>query len=659
MATYDEYMKAARAADAVGDEASARQLVQAATRLKASVSGPEGGVSTNSAAVGEFEGKMRALGTGAANGASFGFGDNIAAAIGGAGSAARGQGFKRGYDDSLEIVREGMGRDRAAHPAVYGAGNIAGAMVPAAAAIPASTGANLFRTILRSSAIGSAEGAAAGAGNADGENVGESAAYGGLIGAALGGAAPVGVAVGTRASRALSDPATGIFDMMTGRASQSKANRAITDTFNRSGKSPEEVARAVQMAAREGQTEYRLMDALGSSGQRTANGIVRGGDGPSSREIADFLESRQIAQPERVSGFVDDAFGMGGKTAEQTKGGMAAVRKAEADQNYAAARGNAAPVDVRGALAVIDRRIGGMKGSGVSGDSIDGKLSRYRSRLAADAAPDGEISRELSDFDRVLGVKQEIQDDIGAAARAGRGNEARELGNLLSELDAALEASSDMYRTANDSFRNASRAIDAVDDGVGMSRPSRRGADTVSQFQRMTPDQQSAARVGYGDSLLSRIEANPSPTADKAKALRSPKRDAEARAMALDPDVYGRRLGRETEMWQTQNRALGGSQTADNLQDIKAGQSSAGGLMRAGQQAANFQFGDAVSQVMAVLGPAAKGQTEATRQLVSRALMSNDPIKALAPALKQDKTTQMRLRFIEAILRNTGSTALN
>ena len=72
----------------------------------------------------------------------------------------------------------------------------------------------------------------------------------------------------------------------------------------------------------------------------------------------------------------------------------------------------------RGALGVIDDRIGGMQGSGVAGDAIDSKLAGYRARLAAPARPDG-VMRELSDFDRVLGSSRPCR-TAGAAVRAGR-----------------------------------------------------------------------------------------------------------------------------------------------------------------------------------------------------------------------------------------------
>jgi hypothetical protein len=391
-----------------------------------------------------------------------------------------------------------------------------------------------------------------------------------------------------------------------------------------------------------------MVDALGLPGQRMASGITRAGGAPGD-EVAEFLATRQTNQPHRVGAFVEDAFNVGGTTAARTRDGLVTARRDAADAAYDAARGNAAPVDIRGALGVIDARTGGMVGSGVTGDGIDAKLLGYRSRLAAQPGPDG-VMRELSDFDRVLGVKQAVQDDIGAAVRAGRNNEARELGRVLAELDSALEASSDMYRTANDGFRNASRVIDAVDEGSMMAIRGR-AADNIPRFGAMAAEEQNAARVGYGDRLLEQLDKITSSTSNRAKPLQSEKRLSESRAIATDPALYEGRLARENTMWETQNRALGGSRTADNLADQEAMDGLAGGTMGALRSAGNLQFGDTVARIASMIGPFAKGQNETTRALIAKALLTNDPLAALAPVLAQSNKSKTVRRVIEALIR--------
>jgi hypothetical protein len=354
-----------------------------------------------------------------------------------------------------------------------------------------------------------------------------------------------------------------------------------------------------------------------------------------------------------VGGFVEDAFGLRGTTAAKTTDALTAARGAAADEAYSAARGNAAPVDVRGALGAIDSRIGGMQGAGIVGDGIDAKLAGYRARLAGDGKGlgAGVTGAELSDFDRVLNLKQAVQDDIGAAVRAGRNNEARELGKLVTELDSALEGSSDMYRTANDGFREASKVIGAVDEGAAMAARGRY-ADTVPAFNAMNPAQQGAARIGYGDDLMGKLERVTAPTSNRAAALRSTKRVNEADAMTLDPALYRDRLGRENTMWETQNRALGGSRTTDNAADTEAMTQLAGGAMAAARSAGNLQFGDMFSKLYSALGPLASGQNEATRSLVVQALLSGDGA-VLGPILKQQAKSIGWSRVLEALTRQS------
>lgn len=629
-------------------EVQADTMEQAASALSSLGTPPQGGSTTDSQAVSELSDGMMGLGMGVYNGATFGFGDNIAGAANGLASMARGRGFANGYGGMRDRVRSINETQSRANPAEYMTGNVVGAAIPAIATGGAATGTTALGTAGRSMALGAAEGALQGAGNADGVGVARDAIKGAGIGAAAGVAAPAVVGLAAKGIRGgVLDPIGG----MVGIGNTGKANRAIGSAVKSSGQTRDGIAALLAKAASQGQPEYRMMDALGTAGQRQASAVARKG-GDAATEITDFLERRQIDQGDRVGSFIDEAFGTRGTTAAQTRDGLTAKRGAEADVAYDAARGNAAPVDVRGALGVIDARIGGMKGSGIAGDGIDGKLAGYRARLAGDGAGLGKgvTGAELSDFDRVLGVKQAVQDDIGAAVRAGRNNEARELGKLLSELDGALEGSSDMYRTANDGFRAASKNIEAVDTGAMMAARGR-AADTVPAFTALGPDAQSAARVGYGDRLLTGLEANKAPTSNKAKSVMSTKMDAEAQAMALDPALYADRLARENTMWTTQNRALGGSKTADNLADQGAMEGFAGGALDVAKSVVRLDPMGALGKIGAQLGPLMKGQNEATRKLIAQALMSGNASEVLGPIMAQQAGSISKRRMIEALLR--------
>ena len=659
---------------------------QLAARIRAS--DPQGGVSVNSQAVDEFKQKTRAMFTGAQNGATMGFVDEGVGALSAAlGAVPREDGgtdvfdysgsFSDRYAANRDRVRADHQRRQQAEPTMYTAGQVAGATAPALAAAPLATGATPMGTFARSVGLGGAEGALHGAGNGEGmADRATGALQNAFLGALAGGAAPAAIGSVNKLWRMTSDPAFGALNI----GNTARANRSIADTVRKSGKSLDTIAQEVTEAAAQGQPEFRAMDAMGITGQRRASGLARGG-GDAGDEIAEYLAQRQLDQGDRVAGFVSEGFGFNGQrsgqtlpvdpanpvpetaaqilsgrqqSAAKTRDTLTQSRSATANQAYAAARGNSAPVDVRDAVGIIDARIGGMQGVDIAGDSIDGRLQSFRRRLAANNTPEGVDSIELSDFDRVLGVKQDVQDAIGAAVRAGRGNEARELGKLADALDSALENASDGYRAANDGFREASRVIDAVDQGADMMRPGRRAIDTTSEFGAMTPAQQNAARIGYGDRALAQIEANRAPTSNKARPFQSTKAQTEADAMAIDPRLFRDRMARETTMWETQNKALGGSRTADNLEDMNNAGQIAQQATGIGGSLATGNVGHAIANTVQAIAPTLTGQNEATRLLMARALMSQDPRQAMGKAIQTQGTELLRRRMLEALLRNAG-----
>ena len=379
-------------------------------------------------------------------------------------------------------------------------------------------------TVAKSMGLGAAEGALYGTGAGEGTLAERlpGAAVGAGVGAGVGLAAPYVVGALGAGYNAVKDPMLAALNV----GNTNRASRAVGKVLNRSGKTMDDVLAEMRQAGREGQPEFVLADATGHAGQRALSGQARR-PGDARQEIIDFLERRQAGQGDRVGAMLSDALDAPDSAAAR-RAALEAERTATGNVNYSAARGNAAPVDVRNVIARIDDRIGPMQGSGVVGDGIDAKLAKYRSRLAAkpNSLAPGETSRELSDFDRVLLLKQDIQDDYGAAARAGRNNEARELKNILSELDTALEAASPAYRGANDTFAAQSRVIDAIDTGTAATKPRVRASDSVPAFNAMTPEQQAAYKAGYADPLLAKIE-NAAPGVNKARDLTRPKVETE------------------------------------------------------------------------------------------------------------------------------------
>lgn len=638
-----------------------RQLAARQAQIRAQFPDAPGGVAVDSAAVSDFQGKLDSGFRAAMQGATFGLGDEIAGVRGAlfgstvdeGGAMARDMSGSMGERYARERDRERAANQAAqdANPSIYTGFNILGATVPAVMAAPLASGGSALGTAARGAAIGGAEGALHGAGNADGAPLAQAAGSGAAVGAGLGALAPAVVGGAAAARNAVKDPVTGVIDTMLNRANQNKANRAIANTISTSRKPPSQIMQDVMRAVQEGQPEFTMMDAMGVAGQRRASGITRAG-GDAATEIAEFLESRQLGQGERVASFVDDAFDLSGGTARQARDTVKAGRDQAADIDFGSIRSNNEPVDIRNALALIDSKVAPFQAADIDSPARTA-LEKLRKQLQGGDDP----SFELSNFDKVFAIRKELRDDISAAYRNGRNELAKDLEAVKRAMDDAMQASNPSYREAMDRFAASSRVMDAFEEGQQMSRPSQRAGDTTQRFTAMNPDEQAAARTGYGDSLMQRIEANTAPTANNAKPLQSMKRSQEIDAMAADPELLKRRLQREGNMWAVQNRALQGSRTADNLQDIASSGEETAGIMGAARSAMNLQLGDAAARLGGVLGPMAKGQNEATRELIARALMSRDPAKTLAPVIRQQTESQTKRRMLEALLRNAGREA--
>lgn len=672
------------AADAAGNQADVAIL---AGELRRAMSQP---TPSQSPQDGEIS-NLSSLGYGLQNGVYFGFDDEIAGLDRVVMDPFNWSGAGDNYRTGRDQMRAESAAAQQANPNFFMGGDIGGSIGTSLAALPAIAGKGILGAMGWATGLGAAEGGLMGAGNADGRDMLPEVMRGGLLGGTLG-AAAVPVAAGLRAAgRMVADPLRGIGGLLTGRASQALAARPINRAIYRSGMDIPTIENRIAAANADGQHMFALADALGLPGQRLASGVARQ-PGEGRTELVNWLNSRQGGQRDRVGGFVADALNAP-DTAAQRQASLTAARAAAADVNYPAARADAVPVDVRSALDIIDERLGPMSNVDVAGDSVDAIFARYRSRLAGQTRQ-GEPA-ELSDFSRVLGVKQDLQDDITAATIAGRGNQATLLTNLRNSLDAALENSSGGYRRANDTFRQQSQVIDSIDLGREVAAGPRRRVDDATdafgrlgQYQAFPPvasnrlsitgpdstgtsvvpylgdgaavapsapppsqwSQQDAFRVGFSDPLLGRIE-NLGPGTNATTEFLGTKNGAMMGLLSRDPEQWQRLLDRENTMFQTRFEALGGSKTADNMGD--AGEFIAPNI----EVLANIftgRFGNAAGLLGKRVLTMFTGMNEQTRNAVARALMSQNPVVDLAPLVARGLVDARILRAVETTLRQSG-----
>lgn len=608
-----------------------------AARAQPSPAQPPGGVTANPEAVDDLQARLPAMARGFRDTAMFGLDDEFRGLLGAIDPNDT-------YQGARDDVRYQTMLDEADYPGARLVGQmvggataglaVAGPIDDALRAVPGLRGTGTAARIGRGAGAGMVEGAAYGAGSGEGfdDRFSQALTYGGL-GAAAGAAVPTAAEI---ARRLVLRPVGGAL----GVGNQSRAANSVVRTMEEAGMTADEIDTALRRAAVDGQDMFNVADVMGYAGQRTLAGVARQpGAGRTAAERA--LNARQNDSTDRLAQFVTEAMDSRNTRAQQTAAERVA-RGAAGDINYSAARANAQPVDVRGVLSLIDERIGPMRNTTVQGEGVDATLDGIRRRLAG-VVQEGEeaLPAELSDLPRLVRLYGEIGDGIQEATRAGRGFEASQLRDVQTALGRALEDASPDWRTANANFAGASRVVEAPDAGQAANAPGSRFADVADEWsaietrirgiQGLTPEEQAqyiadarqAFRTGYANRDLASIEGARRDTRNMADSLFNNTRQQQNYGlMATDPETFFRRVDREGTMSDTRFQALGGSQTASNQADM--GMVNGEDIAMFGS-AASGNFPALGAQLLARASNAARGQNEATREAIARALLSNNP----------------------------------
>lgn len=488
--------------------------------------------------------------------------------------------------------------------------------------IASRLGSGLLGTAAGAAADGVAYGALAGAAEGNGTERLGSALAGGALGAGIGAGVPaVTAAAGLVAAPAISN--------ISARVNPSRyADRRLLQAATESGQTPAQVADRVAAAVADGQTEYRLLDALDNAGRRKA-AVVAKNPGEGRQQLVEFLDQRQAGQGGRVAQAIEEGLGAT-ETAQAASTRMNAARRTQDNEAFGAVRNDAGHVNVRPALDRINSvlRPGEMghlnESTGIAYDSVEAALARARALLT-----DGRS--QTVGFEQVQRARGDIADAVEVARRAGAGNKARLLRGVRDDLDTALQEASPGFREAMQNSASRAREIEAVETGSLAARRGR-SEDKIAAFGGLQPGEQAGFRTGYADPLIARAQASVMGT-DAARPLTSLAARTELPAFATpgQGDQMMRRLGRESEMFRNRAVATGGSATAENLADSAAagidtaiiGRLLAGDFLGAGRNA--LQRGAAT----------VSGNTEAVRARLAERLLNGSPdeIRALLTQL--------------------------
>lgn len=416
------------------------------------------------------------------------------------------------------------------------------------------------------------------------------------------------------------------------------AERQVARAIAESGRQAPDVGADVIAAGSAGQP-FTVADALGNPGQRMLSMVTRN-PGQGRTQAVEFLDARQAGQGRRMANIVAEGLDAP-QTAAQARQGLTATRDAAADVNYGAARGNAGVVDPTRAIAAADdflqpgvTRMMSPQ-SNIADDSVEALVRRARGYLT-----DG--NSVLTDFDAALRAKRELDRLIDLNPKV------RELYPIRNALDDSLAATSQPYANARDTFRRQSQAIEAVDTGRDMAQRGRT-EDVVQAFQGMTPEQQAAARVGYADPLIERMQGG-AQGVNKAREFTSDAMRTELPVVAAPgraPSMM-ERIGRENTMFETRAAAMGGSKTADNLSDNAA----AAVNPEIFSNLASGNLMGALRNVIVRSGDNMGGNTPRVREEIARILLSHGRDPQLTGMLGRAVTSEARARQVaQALLR--------
>lgn len=559
-----------------------------------------------------------------------------------------GEGFDLGRSYDREQALQQRLRDDAAQrsPIASLAGSVAGSVALGGGA--AKAGASVLGRVAETAPLWMRAGAAAAdgalAGGISGLGEGEgtdrlgNAVTGAVVGGAAGGAMPLAVSA-----------AGGAYDAVRGAlgaGNQNRANDALVRALRRSGQKPEEVTGKITQAAQEGADEYMLADALGTPGQRLLNSVARS-PGEGSQKVTEALLRRQSGQGDRLIGALSEGFDAP-VTPAQRQAALEGWRSTTAKLNYDAARGSAGVVDPTQAIKIADDFLkpGAMKvmsnQTGISDDSIESAIRKSRGYLT-----DGKSI--LTDFDAAFRAKRELDNIIEKSTPTIQ----RQIIPIRNALDDSLANTSQQYAAARDTFRAQSKEIEALELGRSAQTPRARPEDNISSYERLNPNERSAFRVGYVDPLIAKIEnTRISPTTNAAASLITNRTGKEFPVFAAPgrADVMGNRIAREQEMFQTASRALGGSNTANNLADLADVNTVDASLIT---QALTGNISGALRNLTGKVSPLLTGENEQTRALIAQALMQTSPTKAnaalLAAVQRGDKLTAQQRAIIQAL----------
>lgn len=585
----------------------------------------------------------------AAQGPTFGFGDEIMGAVGGAWKTLtqpsltlsdlvlgnKKKTFGENYRESRDFARGVQDQYRedfpvgstvtqlmtaaptmVINPLGKVAGSALGTVAPKAAAVmnPTTKLTGVVPNTLRAAASGAGYGAVSGAGESRAENAGDllqdtakGAALGGVMSGVL---QPVQMAVGA-----------------VGRNVAQRVSDGAADSF-----AQQKVAQALVRDGRGSVVESGAVNPVGQVGARFRKlgpeATVADAGGENTRQLLDTLATlpgktkdkaqalirdRQAGRAGRLVGAADDALGTRGAGFQQTLDALDGARRQAAAPYYNQLQGLTAQVD-DDVLSLLG------KTTGIHSDAQ--KL--YRLQTGEELALGSLKKGDAVPFAMLDTLKQSLYDAAEAAKRQGNNKMARAIDDarvqLTGKLDtiAPKENGQSVYKLARDAYAGPSQLIDAAE--MGRTAMKADTFDVAASVRSMSQSEAEAFRVGALQALREKSGTQGGQTSLLRMWMEPATRDRLKAIFGKDYRAFSAAVAREARLKSLEGAGRG-SQTASRM--YGAGDLDVGPLL----DTATFASSAAAGSAPGVLTGAANlwnrvKTPEAVRDSMGRILMS-------------------------------------
>lgn len=601
---------------------------------------------------------------GFAQGATLGFGDEIGAALD-LNPSDIGD-ISGAYSRNLERRRLRDAVRESEHPVASTAGQIAGAVatIPLMPEVKPFQAAGLLARAGNTAATGAAYGALSGAGSGEGiEGKLAGAALGGAGGAAIGGVmSPVvdtGAALAPYLRKALP---MGMANSKT-EAAKRIAGALVTDSGGDVQLARQNVAQIPRLAS------AGMPAVIADAGGETTRNLARaaGNISPQADEvIRSTMRDRFTTQGGRAEDFIRGMIGNFDNTDALQSLQDAARRSNKPAYAKAFTEGDKplwSPELQR--LVSSPAVVAAMRTAATKGKdrAVTGGFGGFRSSVQVDPSGIVTFTRDSTgapvypNLQYWDAVKRALDDETGAAKRAGRKEEASTLSGLATQMRSALDAQVPSYANARSGAAQFFGAQDALEAGKTFATSRMSNTEARKAIQKMTVAERQLFAAGYASQLMKAVRES----GDNANILNS----QFVKSPAARERIYlalGSRNARALEthlrvegIMDQMRAAMGNSTTAKQLMGIAAFGAVGGGY--------GYVTGQSPSMTALIAAGARFGKIKVDQRVaeeVGRMLMSDDP-QILEKGLKAVASNQALLQSIrnaqELLSRGAASVA--